>query len=140
MLYVSVVELLLILNNGENVMSDTAIVHMRITLTDTTTVYRKKDVKRLEEIGRGSFWKVYRGKLSDSRCAIKKLHGVKRGRDQGRIPEILKELDTWSSLNHPNIVRLYGIYYDDDSDGIIPSIIVEVMDTNLTVRTSQQYF
>ena len=96
------------------------------------TVYRKKDVKRLEKIGRGSFWKVYRGKLSDSRCAIKKLRGIKRGRDQGRIPEILKELDTWSSLNHPNLVRLYGIYYDDDSDGIIPSIIVELMDRNLT--------
>ena len=75
---------------------------------------------------------MYRGKLSDSRCAIKKLRGIKKGRDQGRIPEILEELDTWSSLNHPNIVRLYGIYYDDDSDGIIPSIIVELMDRNLT--------
>ena len=103
------------------------------------TVYRNKDVKRLEKIGRGSFWKVYRGKLSDSRCAIKKLRGIKRGRDQGRIPEILKELDTWSSLNHPNIVSLYGVYYDDDSDGIIPSIIVELMDRNLTDQLNSTF-
>ena len=103
------------------------------------TVYRNKDVKRLEKIGRGSFWKVYRGKLSDSRCAIKKLRGIKRGREQGRIPEILKELDTWSSLNHPNIVRLYGIYYDDDSDGIIPSIIVELMDRSLTDQLNSSF-
>ena len=96
-------------------------------------------MKRSEKIGRGSFWKVYRGKLSDSRCAIKKLRGIKRGRDQGRIPEILKELDTWSSLNHPNIVRLYGIYYDDDSDGIIPSIIVELMDRNLTDQLNSTF-
>ena len=48
----------------------------------------------MKEIGRGSFWKVYRGKLSDSRCAIKKLRGIKKGRDQGWIPEILEELDT----------------------------------------------
>ena len=103
------------------------------------TVFRRKDVKRLEKIGRGSFWKVYRGKLSDSHCAIKKLRGIKRGRDQGRIPEILKELDTWSSLSHPNIVRLYGIYYDDDSDGIIPSIIVELMDRNLTDQLNSTF-
>ena len=103
------------------------------------TVFRRKDVKRSEKIGRGSFWKVYRGKLSDSRCAIKKLRGIKKGRDQGRIPEILKELDTWSSLNHPNIVRLYGIYYDDDSDGIIPSIIVELMDRNLTDQLNSTF-
>ena len=104
-----------------------------------TYVYCSEDVKRLEKIGRGSFWKVYRGKLSDSRCAIKKLRGIKKGRDQGRIPEILKELDTWSSLNHPNIVRLYGIYYDDDSDGIIPSIIVELMDRNLTDQLNSTF-
>ena len=44
----------------------------------------------------------------------------------------MKELDTWSSLNHPNILRLYGIYYEDEGDGIIPSLIVELMDQSLT--------
>ena len=96
-------------------------------------VYREKDVKKLEKIGRGSFWKVYRGKLSDTRCAIKRLRGIKKsGNPESLIQKVMKELDTWSSLNHPNILRLYGIYYEDEGDGIIPSLIVELMDQSLT--------
>ena len=46
----------------------------------------------------------------------------------------MKELDTWSYLNHPNILRLYGIYHEesDEDDGSIPSLIVELMDQSLT--------
>ena len=92
-------------------------------------------MKRLEKIGRGSFWKVYRGKLSDTRCAIKRLRGIKNSGNQERfIQKVMKELDTWSSLNHPNILRLYGIYYEesDEDDDSIPLLIVELMDQNLT--------
>ena len=92
-----------------------------------------KDVTTLEKIGRGSFWKVYRGKLLDNRCAIKRLRGIKNSTNrEGLIQKVLKELDMWSSLNHPNIVRLYGIYHEDDDDNGIPSLIVELMDRNLT--------
>ena len=99
------------------------------------TVYRVNDVKRLEKIGRGSLWKVYRGKLSDTRCAIKRLRGIKKSGNRERlIQKVMKELDMWSSLNHPNILRLYGIYYEesDEGDGPIPSLIVELMDQSLT--------
>ena len=99
------------------------------------TVYCERDVKRLEKIGRGSFWKVYRGKLSDTRCAIKRLRGTKKSGNRERlIQKVMKELDTWSSLNHPNILRLYGIYYEesDEDDGSIPLLIVELMDQSLT--------
>ena len=46
----------------------------------------------------------------------------------------MKELDVWSSFNHTNILRLYGIYYEesDEDDGSIPSLIVELMDQSLT--------
>ena len=95
------------------------------------TVYRKKDVKTFEKIGRGSFWKVYRGKLSDSRCAIKRLRGIKKGGDhEGLVSKVLRELDMWSSLNHPNVISLYGIYHEDDIN--IPLLIIELMDKNLT--------
>ena len=99
------------------------------------TVYCERDVKRLEKIGRGSFWKVYRGKLSDTRCAIKRLRGIKKSGNRERlIQKVMKELDTWSYLNHPNILRLYGIYHEesDEDDGSIPSLIVELMDQSLT--------
>ena len=98
------------------------------------TIYSEKDVKRLEKISRGSFWKVYRGKLSDTRCAIKRLRGIKKSGNQKRfIQKVMKELDTWSSLNHPNILILYGMYQEShDRDGSIPSLIVELMDQSLT--------
>ena len=99
------------------------------------TVYREKDVKKMEKIGRGSFWKVYRGKLSDTRCAIKRLRGIKKSGNRERlIQKVMKELDTWSSLNHPNILRLYGIYHEesDEDDDSIPLLIVELMDQSLT--------
>ena len=84
----------------------------------------------MEKIGRGSFWKVYRGKLSDSRCAVKRLKGIKNYGDQeGLVSKILNEFDIWSSLNHPNIIRVYGIYHEDDS--IIPLLILELMDKSL---------
>ena len=92
-------------------------------------------MKRLEKIGRGSFWKVYRGKLSDTRCAIKRLRGIKKyGNRERLLQKVMKELDTWSSLNHPNILRLYGIYNEesDEDDGLIPLLIVELMDQSLT--------
>ena len=44
----------------------------------------------------------------------------------------MKELDMWSSLNHPNMVGLYGIYRQKDDDIGIPLLIVELMDRNLT--------
>ena len=106
---------------------------MYVCSPQNLTVYREKDVKKLEKIGRGSFWKVYSGKLSDTRCAIKRLRGMKKsGNLESLIQKVMIELDTWSSLNHPNILRLYGIYHEDEGDGIIPSLIVELMDQSLT--------
>ena len=109
------------------------IIFMFFCSPQNLTVYREKDVKKLEKIGRGSFWKVYSGKLSDTRCAIKRLRGMKKsGNLENLIQKVMIELDTWSSLNHPNILRLYGIYHEDEGDGIIPSLIVELMDQSLT--------
>ena len=76
---------------------------------------------------------MYRGKLLGNRCAIKRLRGIKKTTNsEGLVQKVLKELDMWSSLNHPNIVRLYGIYHEDDDDSGIPLLIVELMDRNLT--------
>ena len=95
-------------------------------------------MKRFDKIGRGSFWKVYRGKLSDSRCAIKRLRGVKKGGDhKGFVSKVLRELDMWSSLNHPNIISLYGIYHEDDIN--IPLLIIELMDKDLTVQLNSTF-
>ena len=97
------------------------------------TVYGEEVVKRLEKIGRGSFWKVYRGTFSDNCCAIKKLRGTKKsGNQESLIQKIMKELDMWSSLNHPNILRLYGIYYEEEEVDSTPSLIVELLDRSLT--------
>ena len=107
---------------------------MHVCRLQNLTVYMKKDVKRLEKIGRGSFWKVYDGRLSGNRCAVKRLRGVVGDYMQRPIAgKVLRELDTWSSLNHLNIVRLYGIYYEEgDADIKLPSLILERMDRSLT--------
>ena len=91
-------------------------------------LYNAREVCRLEKIGRGTFWKVYDGKLLGNECAIKMLRGIKEsvGPD---LSKVVKECTTWASLRHPNITRLHGIYYEAHSN--LPLLIIEWMDGNL---------
>ena len=70
-------------------------------------VYNKKD-----NIGKGSFSKVYRGYKQDSDdvFAIKKIY---RKNDNKFEDYIRKEIEIMEKLNHKNIIKLYDKYYTD---------------------------
>jgi serine/threonine protein kinase len=57
------------------------------------------------ELGVGGFGSVYLGKLQDGRTvAIKRLYQD----NVRRVEQFLNEVDIFSSLNHPQLVRLFG--------------------------------
>jgi hypothetical protein len=101
-------------------------------------VYSKEEIQRLEKIGKGSFWKVYRGTVAGNPCAIKRLKAVIDSQDNtSLVKNVLHECDIWSSFRHPNIVRVYGLYYE--SEILIPLVVMELMHKSLTTQLSSTY-
>ncbi|KAH9306329.1 hypothetical protein KI387_010733 [Taxus chinensis] len=57
------------------------------------------------ELGDGGFGAVYLGKLTDGRkVAVKKLYE----QNSRRIEQFINEIQIFASMDHPNLVRLYG--------------------------------
>ena len=86
-----------------------------------------------EEIGRGTYGKVYTVKYRGSTCAVKEIHSILVGDDVGPEEQrsvkeaFLRECHHCSTLKHPNIVRFIGVYYPK-RDSNIPAMIMELMD------------
>ncbi|XP_065866157.1 proline-rich receptor-like protein kinase PERK1 [Euphorbia lathyris] len=64
-------------------------------------------------LGRGSFSRVYRGKLSDTKVAIKKFLNPDRNESH-----FVSEILAISRINHPNIVKMLG-YCTDYADKLL---------------------
>ena len=62
-----------------------------------------------KRLGQGSFGVVYAGTWRGVRCAIKFMHAQV-------IQELQQECSIMDSIDHPNIVRLYGVAVEDDDD------------------------
>ena len=102
--------------------------------------FPKQVIVRGDKIGRGAFWKVYEGKVDDTRCAIKRsskafvpdLEDFDKNRLEIR-EKILHECTLWSSLSNANVVKFHGIYFEDEdnSEMNIPCLVIEVMDKSL---------
>lgn len=62
------------------------------------------------ELGRGHFAKVYRGKhrLTNRKVAAKRIL-----RSGSKTSTLHNEIKALAKLNHPNIVRLFDVFYDD---------------------------
>ncbi|KAJ3980213.1 kinase-like domain-containing protein [Lentinula detonsa] len=73
----------------------------------------RSDVTFQERIGRGFFSNVYKGTWRHRTIAIKVLEPTTH-RDT-----FLSEINVWKSLNHPNILRLYGAS-DPNSEDTTP--------------------
>ncbi|CAL1406199.1 unnamed protein product [Linum trigynum] len=56
-----------------------------------------------DKLGEGGFGSVYKGVLSDSTVAVKKLEGIRQGEKQFR-----SEVSTIGTIQHVNLVRLVG--------------------------------
>jgi len=70
------------------------------------TIHELKEVRIKHKLGEGSFGEVYYGLWIHAPVALKKLRNSKTF-------EFAKEAMVLSSANHPNILRLLGIYRSD---------------------------
>jgi serine/threonine-protein kinase len=60
-----------------------------------------------EELGRGAFGVVHRGRLADGRVVAVKLHGAMPAEEEARVQ---READLLSGLRHPRLVAFHGLF------------------------------
>ena len=98
----------------------------RITLNDV--------IPENEELGRGTYGKVFAVNSAGLRCAAKEIHphllDAKSAKGQKAIDDFMRECYLACSISHPNIVQFVGVYYTKGSN--LPILVMELMDTNLT--------
>ena len=89
------------------------------------------------EVGRGAYGRVFKAKYRGSVCAAKEIHSIliqstlMAPEERRRLQESFqRECDHCSKLNHPNIVRFFGIYHPPQQ--LFPVMIMELMDESLT--------
>ena len=88
-----------------------------------------KDVRETgKELGRGSYGVVNEALWRGIPCVTKRLH--KELEMEGKpFQDFVQECRTWSNLRHPNIVQLYGVFFEA---GIRhPVLVLELMMTSL---------
>ena len=87
-----------------------------------------------EELGVGSYGKVYKAKCDQLPCAAKLLHDTMfEGGDPGRFKfaqRFERECQFLSMIKHPNIVQYLGTIRDAQSQRL--SLLMELMDESLT--------
>ena len=85
-------------------------------------------------LGTGSDATVLEVDWNGTLCAAKKLHEILL-RDQSPggaehfIANFMKECRTWSTLRHPQIIQILGVYFKKKKG--VPMLILEKMDTSL---------
>ncbi|KAJ3374008.1 Leucine-rich repeat serine/threonine-protein kinase 2, partial [Entophlyctis sp. JEL0112] len=70
-----------------------------------------------QPIGSGSFGVVHRAQWGTTKVAVKRVENVLHN-PKVRV-DIASEVATWSRLNHPNVVRLFGACMDTDRPFIV---------------------
>lgn len=100
-------------------------------------------ILRKDALGHGAYGTVYKALCDDQLlCAAKVLHDalVTTDQQQGPPPSLVhrlpierfrQECEFLSLIRHPNIVLYLGISQDPDTN--LPVLLMELMDTNLTV-------
>jgi serine/threonine protein kinase len=84
----------------------------------TAPAVELSDVVVGRRLGGGNFGDVYAGTwLGNTPVALKKL------KDQAQEREFLRESNTLKSLNHPNVVRFFGIYTNNDHTYIVTEFL-----------------
>ena len=85
-----------------------------------------------KEINRGAWGTVYEGELSGQPVAVKKVHESlleAEGTEESLIQSFHRECQLLEKANHPNIVKFYGAYYDEETGE--PILVMERMKENL---------
>ena len=97
-----------------------------------------KGVKFSDRIlGRGAYGTVFAVDYNNTTCAAKEIHSVLIDEDapeddRSKIKQdFLQECLQHSKLHHPNIVKMLGVYYQDQA-AFLPVLVMELMEGNLT--------
>ena len=125
---------------------DWSIINLKITLSRQDTNYQYNVVKNnmygpeimavpgIEKLGRGSFGNVYKANVDNKLIALKRIiPDIDMGIDQ----YFLREINTMAKLNHSNIVKLFGFYYEHSAKIMI--IGMELMDCTILEYIRRNY-
>ena len=114
-------------------------------LDDVKRLDEGADIKVEEELGRGSYGRVFTLRYMGIRYAAKEIHAILyQGvgcEEQHKVKKsFYYECYHCSRLRHPNIVKFVGIYYPKDSEAALqpqcsiklPVMVMELMSCSLT--------
>ena len=87
-------------------------------------------------LGDGAYGRVFEVQYAGLRCAAKEIHSiyfrVARPIELKKIKtDFLREYHIWSTLHHPKIVTLIGVYFRDCDNSGIPIMVMEKMQRTL---------
>ena len=88
------------------------------------------------ELGRGGYGRVFAVDYNGVTCAAKEIHPMLvenvPPEERTQVKQMfLRECLLHSKLNHPNIVKMLGVYYPNDQ-AVLPVLVMELMECNLT--------
>ena len=93
-----------------------------------------------DELGRGSYGRVYAVKYCQTICAAKEIHSilveVGQVEMQRTVESFMRECRQCSTLRHPNVIQFLGVYYPTRGGDInrirLPVMVMEMMADSLT--------
>jgi len=93
------------------------------------------------ELGRGAYGRVFTVEYRGSVCAAKEIHsllldGASPEEKQAIKENFIKECYHCSVIDHPNIVKFMGVYYESGAwqrtSQQLPAMVMELMETSLS--------
>ena len=93
------------------------------------------DVKETgKELGRGAYGEVREAEWLGAPCATKRVHSVllpqSGSMDNSKVAaDFVRECRTWKDLRHPNIVQLFGVFFERGCP--LPVLVMERLNTSL---------
>lgn len=88
-------------------------------IAEKTEVQNISDVEVQKLLGSGQFGDVYLGLWTNTKVALKQV------KDGNNVSQVSKEIQVFQLLNHPHVVKMFGIYNDPEKGMFI---VMEFMD------------
>jgi len=91
-----------------------------------------------KELGKGSYAAVYQAEWRGLSCVVKVFHAIIfPNYPADTWKQLAREIELLQHIRHPNIVQLLGFMSETKSK--IPSIVMERLDTNLTMLVKEHH-
>lgn len=93
--------------------------------TNSAWILDRNEIQMIEEIGKGAYGTVIKGKFQGTDVAVKRMHGLLSSQYYRGL--FKREMNIASQCHHPCLLQLIGATNDDQS----PLLVTELLDTNL---------